>query len=76
MPVYNCKHCRDPFSAREADRRRGWARFCSKSCKAKHQERRTGQNAAYHARQSERALDKRDAILDSVTTSHGQWEAG
>jgi DNA replicative helicase MCM subunit Mcm2 (Cdc46/Mcm family) len=47
----NCKHCRDPFTARVADRKRGWARFCSKSCKAKHQEKRTGQHAAYRDRQ-------------------------
>ena len=43
MGTYNCKNCTEPFEAREADRRRGWARFCSKSCKAKHQEKRTGQ---------------------------------
>lgn len=42
----NCKHCRDPFTARVADRKRGWGNFCSKSCKAKHQEKRTGQYAA------------------------------
>ena len=28
------KHCRIEFEARKADRKRGWARFCSKSCKA------------------------------------------
>lgn len=35
--------CRQAFEARPADVRRGWARFCSKSCKANHQEARTGQ---------------------------------
>jgi hypothetical protein len=49
--IVNCKHCRDPFTARVADRKRGWARFCSKSCKAKHQEKRTGQYSAYLHRQ-------------------------
>lgn len=29
-----CQSCGDPFTARVADRRRGWGRFCSKSCKA------------------------------------------
>jgi hypothetical protein len=35
--TYKCKCCRTPFVARVADRDRGWARFCSKSCKANHQ---------------------------------------
>ena len=34
---YNCKHCNREFEAREVDRRRGWARYCGKSCKAFHQ---------------------------------------
>lgn len=38
-----CLHCKDRFIARTADVKRGWAKFCSKSCKAKHQETRTGQ---------------------------------
>lgn len=33
--------------ARVADRKRGWGRFCSKSCKAIKQEQRTGQHAAH-----------------------------
>jgi hypothetical protein len=44
---YNCKKCGDSFFARKADRARGWARFCSKSCKAKEQENRTGQYAGF-----------------------------
>lgn len=44
-----CKYCKAPFVARLADVKRGWAKFCSKSCKAKEQERRTGQNAQYKA---------------------------
>ena len=32
-----CKQCKQPFMARVADRKRGWGRFCSKSCKAKKQ---------------------------------------
>ena len=38
-----CKNCKEPFMARVADRKRGWGKFCSKSCKAKKQEKRTGQ---------------------------------
>jgi len=47
MVSRKCAWCRDPFQAREADVKRGWGLFCSKSCKAKKQEKRTGQNAAY-----------------------------
>lgn len=50
---YKCANCGGPFLAREADRKRGWARFCSKSCKASTQERRTGQHARYLNRESE-----------------------
>jgi hypothetical protein len=35
--------CGKPFMARKADRDRGWGRFASKQCKAREQERRTGQ---------------------------------
>ena len=45
--TYKCKCCRGAFVARVADRNRGWARYCSKSCKAKKQEQRTGQHAAH-----------------------------
>lgn len=42
-----CKRCREEFVARVADRKRGWAVFCSKSCKAIAQEARTGQHRAH-----------------------------
>jgi hypothetical protein len=32
-----CEHCGTAFQAKPADLKRGWARFCSKSCKAKKQ---------------------------------------
>lgn len=40
--IYKCQTCGDPFKARTADRKRGWARFCSKSCKAIKQTQKTG----------------------------------
>src|ERR1051326_6540317 len=43
------KQCRKKFMARAADRARGWGKYCSKSCKAIHQENRTGQYAHYLA---------------------------
>ena len=45
--IVKCKCCKEEFSARVADRNRGWAKFCSKSCKAKEQEKRTGQHAEF-----------------------------
>lgn len=35
--------CKKEFEARTADVKRGWAKFCCKSCKAIVQEKRTGQ---------------------------------
>ena len=43
MGSYKCLGCNALFTARVADRKRGWARYCSKSCKAIKQEQRTGQ---------------------------------
>lgn len=43
MIEVKCKRCKTPFMARVADRNRGWGKFCSKSCKAVTQEKRTGQ---------------------------------
>lgn len=43
----NCKHCKSKITVRLADHNRGWGNFCNKSCKAKHQEKRTGQHKAY-----------------------------
>lgn len=55
--TYKCACCGDPFTARTADRKRGWDRFCSKSCKAVKQEQRTGQNRAYQQRQERGSFD-------------------
>jgi len=63
---YKCKNdgCGKMFTARTADRKRGWALFCSKRCKAVEQEKRTGQHAAYQAR--------RDAA--HASTFDSDWE--
>lgn len=39
---YKCQCCKEPFQARTADRKRGWARFCSKRCKAIRQTQQRG----------------------------------
>lgn len=38
---------------RTADIKRGWGQFYSKSCKARYQERRTGQCSEYYARKDQ-----------------------
>lgn len=49
MEERKCKNCGCKFIARTADVKRGWAKFCSKSCKAIKQESRTGQYREYKA---------------------------
>jgi hypothetical protein len=43
MQTTTCKCCKSKFEARVADIKRGWGKYCSKSCKAKKQESNTGQ---------------------------------
>lgn len=47
MITVKCKACQNDFEARVADRKRGWAKFCSKSCKAKKQESKTHNYRTY-----------------------------
>ena len=43
MTTCKCKcACGATFTAKVADRRRGWARSCSKTCAAKRREKRNG----------------------------------
>jgi hypothetical protein len=47
MVTVKCESCNNDFEARVADRKRGWAKFCSKSCKAKKQESKTHRYRTY-----------------------------
>ena len=49
MVTVNCARCKKPFEARVADRKRGWGKFCSKSCKAIKQTQRTGYAGPQHS---------------------------
>lgn len=83
--IYKCARCGDPFRARTADRKRGWARFCSKSCKAIRQTQRNGiGHEGRPARQylpnggyvvGDRIYD-RHGIEEGVVglPDHGQWQ--
>jgi endogenous inhibitor of DNA gyrase (YacG/DUF329 family) len=48
-----CQCCGKEFEAKAADVKRGWAKFCSKSCKAIRQEQRTGAHRAHSQRQQD-----------------------
>lgn len=47
MIYKQCEWCNGNMAVRKADVDRGWGKFCSKSCKAKKQEKKNGQHAAY-----------------------------
>lgn len=74
MTEQQCRWCKTKFPARTADVNRGWGLFCSKPCKAKEQEKRTGQNRAHHAHAAPIGLsyDEHEAAMDSMT----DWEYG
>jgi hypothetical protein len=42
LATYQCQSCNKDFAARPVDRARGWARFCSKSCKGIRQKQNGG----------------------------------
>lgn len=43
----NCPCCKVQFEARISDVKRGWGVYCSKSCKAVMQTRKTGKRGPY-----------------------------
>lgn len=51
MVERKCRCCGGAFTARAADVKRGWGKFCSKSCKAILQEQRTGATASFRYRE-------------------------
>lgn len=52
MVEVTCR-CGEKFQARVADRARGWAKSCSKSCAASRREKKTGNYARYMNRKRE-----------------------
>lgn len=50
-----CKCCPDKFIAKVADRKRGWAQFCSKSCAAYWK--------TYGKRRGHQSIEMREAAL-------------
>jgi hypothetical protein len=73
MVTKNCTNCKKSHDVRQADVNRGWGKFCSKSCKAKTQERNNGQHAAYlHGRGVSNLHPKRLKLYDKHP-EHGDW---
>lgn len=66
-----CKCCPDKFIARIADRKRGWAQFCSKSCAAywKAYGKRRGHQSV---EMLEAALTRNSIERDQREESHGE----
>jgi len=77
MTKVTCKCCKNVFAARNADVARGWGKFCSKSCKAKVQEKRNGQHAAYlNGRGVSNLHPERfeyPQAFSGIFDGHGQW---
>jgi phage FluMu protein Com len=78
MVEVKCCKCKKLFDARVADRNRGWARFCSKSCKAKEQEARTGQYKSNLCRMINGTFKSRtvvDLSDDTYLNEDPSWDA-
>lgn len=79
MTEITCKcGCGRKKMVRTADVKRGWGRFFDKSCKAREQERRTGQYARFKngGAPSAPGCHSGDAIDEHIFSSEalGQWE--
>ncbi len=74
MQEITCKcGCGRKKMVRTADINRGWGKFFYKSCKARHQEQRTGQYRDYKNREFERDdSDEVGHIFSSGYFGHGQ----
>ena len=64
--------CGKQREVRQADVDRGWGKYLNKSHKARHQEQRTGQYAAYLNREEHRDDDNLGHIFESGYLGHGQ----
>ena len=61
--------CKKVFQTRTADVKRGWGKFCCKSCKAQEQEDRTGQYKSYCCNQVNKFINKQSKTRD-LNDSH------
>lgn len=88
MTTVKCGKCKVDFQARTADVKRGWGKFCSKSCKAKKQGRLPASKETQkmwrdYNREVRRTtvrerwwdhMDEHDAIMDDMgETADDKW---
>jgi hypothetical protein len=72
--TYKCKSCGNPFEARTADRARGWAKFCSKSCKAVKQAVSGGGRSRYPRHDGVSEMKHKDCEQCSRKAVNGLYE--
>lgn len=78
MVKCKCATCKEWMEVREADRKRGWGKFCSKSCKAIKQTRRRHSGGIINEKAYLQA--KADRNPDALTSREleilgaSQWE--
>lgn len=59
-----CECCKIEFDVREADVKRGWGRFCSKSCKAKKQTAKNANRPPKYIRDDEYLDAQHTGVMD------------
>lgn len=73
-----CQNCKKNIIVRLADHRRGWGKFCSKSCKAIKQEKKTGQYRAYMTGVSNLQPERIKTYIEDAhpfsSEALGQWD--
>lgn len=72
MVERKCACCGKTIMVRAADVKRGWGKFCSKSCKAKQQEARKAFMGATHGRNFHAEQDALDAV-EAGWDGHKNW---
>ena len=73
--TYKCSSCGKDFQARAADRNRGWARFCSKSCKAIKQTQRTGIGQEGRSKARQERIGARHVRWSNEHGGYAQYDA-
>ncbi len=72
MVEITCKcGCGRKRMVRQVDINRGWGIYFSKSCKATHQERKTGQYKNFMTRKSDLKINATSDDLDSISDGNG-----
>lgn len=73
-----CEECGNRHNVRKADLKRGWGRFCGKSCAAKNRERRLDRNNLQGLKPTKTSILQRPrgdllAMLDRKMATSYSW---